>query len=129
MIKFFKKLYSLTANFLLKHHLLSITVGTAMLIISGTGAVFAEMQLLCGIAFFFSGVALFCFIFSKTGKIPFIMSDTTWNSLRLNHSYEEADIRYRLTMFKRATLCFISATILFFIWCITETILFFVYNF
>lgn len=129
MLKFLKNLYSLTANFLLKHRTLSITIGTAMLLISGIGAVFARIQLLCGVAFFFSGVALFCFIFSKTGKIPFIMSDNTWNSLRLKHSYEDADNRYRITMFKRATICFIPATILFFIWCIAETILFFVYNF
>ena len=61
------------------------------------------------LAFAFSLLALLCSITYKTGKIPFIMIDRTWDTYKLKHTEEETEIKYKEMRIRNATIFFILA--------------------
>ena len=81
-------------------------------------------KLLWLIAFMFGG-SLLCIVRTltyKVGKIPFLMSDKTWDSLRLKYSEEEADEKYRELSLKVAAICYPISVISFIVWATIEII-------
>ncbi len=50
-----------------------------------------------------------CLITYKTGKIPLIMIDRTWDAYRLKYGEEEAEIKYKEMRIRNAVIFFILA--------------------
>ena len=72
------------------------------------------------ITFAFSLLTTFRLITYQTGKIPFFMSDTTWNIYKLKYSEDEIDEKYKEMSIAHATTFFALSLIGLLIWIICE---------
>jgi len=111
-------------NFLTNHYKLGILITFFNTVIGFIAAFYSKLLFFVVVFLISSSFSLYNLIFYKIGKYPFIMIDTTWNSLRLKYSEEEAQKKFKEISFKRASVCFLIASLSFVTWAILEVILF-----
>ena len=104
-----KNIYNRTKDFLIKHYKLSVSITILLTVISSVACVYSHDVKLPALSFAFSLLALLCLITYKTGKIPFIMIDRTWDAYRLKYGEEEAEIKYKEMRIRNAVIFFILA--------------------
>ena len=104
-----KNIYNRTKDFLIKHYKLSVSITILLIVISSAACVYSRNINLPASSFLFSFFALMCLITYKTGKIPLIMIDRTWDAYRLKYGEEEAEIKYKEMRIRNAVIFFILA--------------------
>jgi len=119
-----KKFLSSIKNFLTNHYKLGLLITFLGCVISSIAAFYSKLLFFVAVFFLSSTFSFFDLIIYRTGKYPFLMRDTTWNSLRLKYSEEEAQKKYKEISLKRASVCFLIASLSFVTWAILEVILF-----
>lgn len=119
-----KKIHALFKSFLIRHYKLGAFSCSILMAIASISVVFSSLKFLPAMYFIGSTLCLMRLIVYKTGKIPFLWLDTTWDSLRLKYSGEELEQRYKDISIARATNYFMISLMGFFFWIICEVIMF-----
>ena len=120
-----RKLHFKTKSFLSQHPNVGCASSVVMLIIGGIASWFSDLSFFVSVYFAFSIATIFRLITYKKGKIPFIMSDRTWDRYRLKYPQENAESKYKEMSIKRASIYFIISNITFVFWVIIELIILF----
>lgn len=94
-----------------------------IVVISVIAAYYSSVIELVAIMFVSSLICVIRMLTYSAGKIPFLVSDTIWDLLRLKHSEEEADEKYKAHSLKAVTIFYPIAIISFLIWVIAEVVL------
>ena len=118
-----KKIHAYIKSFFASHYKLSICLSSIIFLISCIAIVYSNLTFVVAACFGFSLVTVLRLITYKTGKIPFVMTDNTWNVYRLKYSKEEAEKRYEEMSLNRAAAYFIVTLVSFFIWAICEVLI------
>ena len=95
-----------------------------MIFVTSIAIMVSKLKILAAITFGFSIVCFIRLITYKTGKIPFISIDKTWQRMRLKYSQEEAEEKYKEMSIKSATDCFVISVFSFIVWVVSEVIVF-----
>ena len=120
-----KKIHFITKKFLSQHPNLGCISSAIILIIGAIASGFSDLSFFVFVYFAFSIATIFRLIAYKKGKIPFIMSDKTWDRYRLKYPQENAESKYKEMSIKRASIYFIISNITFVFWIIIELIILF----
>lgn len=115
-----KKIYKCFNSFLKKRRILSFFILTIILLVTLIAVVISELRVLAAVPFGFSIACFIRLITYKTGKIPFISVDKTWQTMRLKYSSEELEEKYKEMSINRATTYFLICLFSFPLWIIVE---------
>ena len=118
-----KKIYKTIKSFLAQHSKLGIFISASLFLVGCIAAIYSTSKPFVFIYFAASLAAIFRLTTYKTGKIPFIMIDKTWDSYRLKYPEEELEDRYKEMSIARATIYFIISVIAFILWIIFELLM------
>lgn len=121
-----KKTHSYIKGFLISRYKLSVIYCTVHFLISCIACVYSALIPIVAVYFAFSLITILRLITYKTGKIPFLMTDKTWEKYRLKYSEEDLEQRYKEMSIKRAACYFIIYNVSFLVWVICEVLMFLV---
>ena len=117
-----KKIYFLTRAFIEAHYKLSFSLSLVAVLVGGVSMIYSSFRILCALCFALSVVTVSRLITYKTGKIPFLMIDKTWDHYRLKYSEEEAKNKYKEMSLKVSALHFILTGFSLVVWILCEII-------
>jgi hypothetical protein len=111
--------------FFRKHYKLGCFISANLLIVSGIAMIYSKLISLLAVVFGFSLLSFVRLITYRKGKIPFFMSDKTWDSYRLKYEGEELEKKYEEMSIGRATDYFIISVVAFIVWIVAEVLMLF----
>ena len=117
-----KKLYRITRGFITAHYKQAVLYTVLVFVISSVAIYSSELRLIASFPFAFSIGAVIRLTTYKTGKIPIIMIDKTWDRYRRKYSGEELEQKYRELSLKNASVFFLIEIITLLIWGICEVL-------
>ena len=91
---------------------------------SCVGVFYSNLTILVALISGFSLATMMRMVTYKTGHIPLIMIDSTWNRYRLKYPEDELDERYKEMSINRASVYFMIAVVAFVIWILCEILVF-----
>ena len=124
-----KKLYEKFKTFFSKHYKLGITISVVILVTSSVAVVCSNghPMAITTVCFITALPALFRFITYRTGHIPILSRDMTWNGFSFKHrkeySEEEIDEKFKEMSLRNATTFLMISIASFIIWMIVELML------
>lgn len=124
-----KKLTEKFKTFFSKHYKLGIAISIAILVISSVDVVYSNGHPMdiTTVCFITALPALFRFITYRTGHIPILVIDRTWNRFsfkyRKEYSEEEIDEKFKQMSLRNATIFLMISIASFIIWLVVELLL------
>ena len=113
-------------KFIVCHYKFSISVVSLMFMIGSIASVYSDFVAPVSMVFVFSLASVLRLIIYKTGKIPCIMIDKTWEKYRLKHLEEHIVDKYKKMCIKRAAIYSTIAIVFMIIWIVCELVACFV---
>lgn len=114
-----KSTYACVVKMLSSHTVLSWCLITLLACVGAVGMVAGRVAILAAAVFGFSLATMIRYIAYRGGKIPFIMSDTTWDVYRVKYG-DDAESVYRDMSIKRAGVYLMICVAAFLMWLIAE---------
>lgn len=117
-----RKIFKYVEKFIICHYKLSLLVASSVFTIGCIASVYSRFIAPAAGFFAFSLASLLRLITYKTGKIPFIIIDKTWDKYRLKYSEENLSEEYKKMCIKRATIYLMIAIVFLLIWSACEIV-------
>ena len=124
-----KKLFEKFKMFFSKHYKLGIAIAIVILLISSTAVIYSNGHPLdiTTVCFMTALPALLRFITYRTGHIPIVVMDKTWDRYRFKYrkecSEDEIEDKYKEMSLRNASVFLMISIASFIIWLIVELVL------